>query len=241
MAARPSAGARSTPARAASSAARARRSTVSRGPGSAVLSRRLARRISPTRASISATSRRTSAASVDRGGVRRQHLDRHGQAGERRAQFVAGVGQQALVRGEQRLDAIGGGVEAGGEGGDLVAAARVRPPAHLARAPAGDAPAQRLQPPRRPRHHRPGADRDHDGQQHEQQDEMHPRARRRGVQARHAPAHHQVADAAGEHREQQQAGDQGRIDLPEQRPRAAPRSLTARPAIGRRHSRRRAP
>jgi hypothetical protein len=37
------------------------------------------------------------------------------------------VHQQGLVRGEQRVGAVGGAVEAGGDGGDLVAAVDQRP------------------------------------------------------------------------------------------------------------------
>ena len=55
-------------------------------------------------------------------GLLAQHCRRHGDAGERRAQLVAAVGQQQAVRGHQLLDTVGGAVEAFGEGGELVAA-----------------------------------------------------------------------------------------------------------------------
>ena len=50
-----------------------------------------------------------------------EQLDAHAHARQRRAQFVRGVGEQHLVRGDQFLDARGGAVEAFGE------LARLRP------------------------------------------------------------------------------------------------------------------
>ncbi len=72
-----------------------------------------------------------------------EHRHRHLQPRQRRAQFVAGVGQQRLVRAHQRLDALRGLVEAGGHRGHLVAAGRVHALVERAGAEALDAVLQR--------------------------------------------------------------------------------------------------
>jgi hypothetical protein len=89
----------SAPTRAASSASRPSRSTRSRRSSAVVASSRPASSTSSTSASSSAmlvSISRRSAGAARRGVF--QHLHGHLQPRQRRAQFVAGIGQQALVR-----------------------------------------------------------------------------------------------------------------------------------------------
>jgi hypothetical protein len=96
------------PTRAASSAARASRDTGTRVPRPLPpASSRLASSTSSTSASSSAMLVSISLLqprALGRRGVV-DHGQRHLQPRQRAAQFVAGVGQQALVRAQQRLDA----------------------------------------------------------------------------------------------------------------------------------------
>ena len=96
-------------------------------------------------------------------------FDRDAQPSERRSQFVAGVGEQRLLRGEQFVDARGGGVEGPRDHRDLVVACVVGAKRARARTPALDVGAQTLEPPRQPGGQRKGREPDaarddqHDG------------------------------------------------------------------------------
>ena len=90
-----------------------------------------------------------------------------GDARQGRAQLVAAIGEQQPVGGHQLLDALGGAVEAFGQGGDLVAALDLDPCAEIA-AELLDAGLQPLQPPSEPAHHGVGADRDRQGDQRQE-------------------------------------------------------------------------
>ena len=78
-------------------------------------------------------------------------LDRHAKARERRPQFVAGIGQQRLLRLQQGFDAFGGGVESARNHRDLVVADDVDSRRERAGAPSLDPGAQPLEPPGEPR------------------------------------------------------------------------------------------
>ena len=140
------------------------------GPASAAASSRLASSTSSTSASSSATLVSISRLSRSRCAGRRlvEHRHRHLHARQRRAQFVAGVGQQRLVRAHQRLDARGRVVEARRHGGHLVAPADLDAVVELAGAEALDALLQRLEPARQAAHHRVGAGGDGEEQHHQQ-------------------------------------------------------------------------
>ncbi len=97
-----------------------------------------------------------------------EQRDGHLQPRQRRAQFVAGIGQQRLMRAHQRLDAPGGLVEAGAQRGHFVAPAGIDALAERAGAEALDARLQALEPARQAPHHRVGA-RGHGREQQQQQ------------------------------------------------------------------------
>ncbi|MCG3190252.1 MAG: hypothetical protein LKCHEGNO_02899 [Burkholderiaceae bacterium] len=88
---------------------------------------------------------------------------------------MAGVGQQALVRAHQRLDAPGGAVETARHRGHLVAAGLVDALAERAGAEALDAALQPFEPPRQAAHHRVGAGGQRDEQQRQQHEQAHAR------------------------------------------------------------------
>ena len=121
------------------------------------------------------------------GGVAQQR-GRHGDAGERRAQLVAAIGEQQAMGGDQLLDALGGAVEARGQGRHLVAALDLDARAEIAAAQLLDAGLQPLEPPAEPAHHGVGADRD--GQRHQRQERRDPEGRARPLAhlARDQPA-----------------------------------------------------
>ena len=98
-----------------------------------------------------------------------EHRHRHAHARQRRTQLVAGVGEQALVRAHQGLDATRRLVEARRQRRHLVVALHRNTVAELTSAELFDAVAQILQPPRQAAHHRPRAGR-HRREQHAQQD-----------------------------------------------------------------------
>ncbi len=81
---------------------------------------------------------------------------------------MAGVGEQALVRAHQRLDAFGGEVEAGGQGGDLVAALHRHAAVERALAKGLDPALERLEAARQAAHERVRAHRDGEEQHHDQ-------------------------------------------------------------------------
>jgi hypothetical protein len=115
-------------------------------------------------------------------------LERHADAGERRAQLVRGVGEQRLVRGEQLLDARRRAVEALGQARHLVAALDLDPRRQVAAAERLDARLQVLQPPREPPHHGIGAHADAE-REHGQGEEQSPGRMAPGARhARHQPA-----------------------------------------------------
>ena len=97
-----------------------------------------------------------------------QHRHGHLQPRQRAAQLVAGVGQQALVRAQQRLDARRGPVEAGAQRSHLVAALFGHALVQRTGAESLDAQLQRFEPARQAAHHGPGARR-HGQEQHHQQ------------------------------------------------------------------------
>ena len=97
-----------------------------------------------------------------------EHRHRHLQPRQRRTQLVAGIGQQALVRAQQGLDARGGAVEAGAQRGHLVAAVLGHALVQRTGAEGLDALLQRLEPARQAPHHRVGAGGD-GREQHQQQ------------------------------------------------------------------------
>mmetsp|Transcript_10445 Transcript_10445/g.42618 ORF Transcript_10445/g.42618 Transcript_10445/m.42618 type:complete len:696 (-) Transcript_10445:2300-4387(-) len=96
-----------------------------------------------------------------------EHREGHLQTGQRRAQLMAGIGEQALVRAQQALDTVGRLVEAGGQRRHFVAAAVFDTVAELAGAELLHALLERFQPPREPPHHRIGASRHAHKQQHQ--------------------------------------------------------------------------
>ena len=87
-----------------------------------------------------------------------------GDAGERRAQFVAAVGEQHAMGGDELLDALGRAVEALRQGRDLVAALDLHARAEVV-AELLDAGLQALEAAAEPAHHGIGAD--GDGQRHQ--------------------------------------------------------------------------
>ena len=97
----------------------------------------------------------------------------HLQPRQRRAQLMAGVGQQALVRAQQRFDAGGGLVETGAQGGNLVAAVLGHALVQGTATKGFDAPLERLQPPRQFSHHRVGPRRHGQEQHHQQRHQAH--------------------------------------------------------------------
>jgi hypothetical protein len=140
---------------------------------------------------------------------------------------VAGVGQQRLVRLHQRLDAVGGAVEAGGDGGDLVAAAIVDALLQVAGAELLDAALQAFEPAREAAHHRPRAGGDGDEQQHQHDGQadaaadeprrrpQHHAVRRRrvvGAGARRALAHAHVAGTEAAQPQHAAVGQRDRAD-----------------------------
>ena len=76
---------------------------------------------------------------------------------------MAGIGKQRPVRGDEMLDAVGRGVKAARDGGDLVIAGDRNAQAELAAAPCSDAVPQALQPARQMAHDRIGGSPDHRG------------------------------------------------------------------------------
>jgi hypothetical protein len=96
-----------------------------------------------------------------------EHRHRHLHPRQRRAQLVAGVGEQRPVRLHQGLDPLRRDVEARGDGGDLVVAADLDPMAELAGAELLHALLERLEPAGQPPHHRIGAGGDGDEQHHQ--------------------------------------------------------------------------
>ena len=121
------------------------------------------------------------------GGVAQQRGG-DGDAGERRAQLVAAVGEQQAVGGDQLLDALGRAVEARGQCRHLVAALDLHARAEIAAAQLLDAGLQPLEPPAEPAHHRIGADRDGERQQHQERRDPEDRARPLAHLARDQPA-----------------------------------------------------
>ena len=117
------------------------------------------------------------------GGVAQQRSG-DGDAGERRAQLVAAIGEQQPVGGDQFLDALGRAVEAFGQRRHLVAALDLDPRAEIV-AELLDARFQPLQPAAEAAHHRVGADRDR---------ERHQRQERRDPEGRVGP----LVDLAGD-------------------------------------------
>ena len=109
--------------------------------------------------------------------VHAHQFEPHADARQRRAQFVRGIGQQRLVRLHQRLDALGGVVEAPRQESHLVAAFGVDARRQVARAPALHAALQGLQPQRQAPHDGVGT------QRHGQPDQsQHPaKAKRRAI------------------------------------------------------------
>ena len=98
-----------------------------------------------------------------------EHRHRHLHARQRRAQLVAGVGEQRAVRADERLDARRGDVEARGDSGDLVGPGDLDPMAELAGTELLDALLQRLEAPRQPAHDRIGAG--GDGEEEDDEDD----------------------------------------------------------------------
>ena len=121
-------------------------------------------------------------------GLLAQHRGRHRDAGERRAQLVAAVGEQQPVGGDQLLDALGGAVEARGQRGHLVAALDLDAGAEVAAAELLDAFLQPLEPPAEPAHDGIGADRDGEREQGEAAHDPQDRARPLAHLAGHQPA-----------------------------------------------------
>ena len=102
-----------------------------------------------------------------------EHRHRHLHACQRRTQFVAGVGQQRLVRLHQRFDARRRHVEARRHGRHLVAPGHLDPVMKLAGTKLLDTLLQRLEPAREAAHHRVGPGRHTDEQQHQHHDQAH--------------------------------------------------------------------
>ncbi len=94
---------------------------------------------------------------------------------------MAGVGEQALVGTHQRLDALGGEVEAGGQRGHLVAPFDRHAAIERALAEGLDTALERLQPARQPADERVRAHRDGEEQHHQQ--------RQQAQAGRHAARH----------------------------------------------------
>jgi len=114
---------------------------------------------------------------------------------------VAGVGEQVLVRTQQRLDLGGGAVETAGQGGHLVGAAGIDTVRQIAVTKAFHAALQAFETPRQPPHHRVGAQR-HTQKQQDQKDRQRlaTGARTKNRQAPHrvvAALHHADTSIAG--------------------------------------------
>ena len=121
-------------------------------------------------------------------GLLAQQGGRHGDAGERRAQFVAAIGQQQTMRAHQLLDALGRAVEALGQGRDLVASLDRDASAEIAAAQLLDTVFQPLEPATETAHHGIGADGDGRRHQREESDDPEGLARPLVHLARHQPA-----------------------------------------------------
>ncbi len=137
-----------------------------------------------------------------------QHRHRHLQPRQRRAQLVAGVGQQALLGTQQGLDARCGAVEAGAQRGHFVAPVFGHTMVQRAGTKGLDALLQRVEPARQAPHHRPGAGGNGRKQHQQQGRDAHAagqpgppgqrrRWRRPRPRRRHATAHAQAAVHAG--------------------------------------------
>ena len=145
------------------------------------------------------------------GGRGVEHGQGHLQPRQRRAQLVAGVGQQRLVGLHQRLDARGRRIEARRQRGDLVAAGGVHAVVQFPGAEGLDAALQGLEPARQAPHHRIGPT-GHGHEQHaqsqQQADAAHEERRLGHQQApvgaapartQHARPHHPERAAVAEH------------------------------------------
>ena len=97
-----------------------------------------------------------------------------GDAGQRRAQFVAAIGEQHPMGGDELLYALGRPVETLRQGGDLVAALDLHARAEVV-AELLDTGLQPLEPPAEPAHHGISADRD--GERHQRQKGSDPEGR----------------------------------------------------------------
>ena len=86
---------------------------------------------------------------------------------------MAGVGQQALVRAQQRFDARGRAIEARAERGHLVLPVLGHALVQRALAESFDAELERFKPARQPAHHGPGARRHSHEEQQQQQGQPH--------------------------------------------------------------------
>ena len=114
---------------------------------------------------------------------------------KRRAQFMRGVGEQHAMRVDQVLDAAGGGVETRREAGDLVAAFDLHARRQRSGAERFDAGLQALQPARQPAHDRIGAERDHQRDRAEEENQPDQRIAERA--AARAPRSSVRPEAAG--------------------------------------------
>ena len=109
-----------------------------------------------------------------------EHRHRHLHPRQRRAQLVAGVGEQRPMRLDERLDARRGDVEARRDRGDLVGARDVDAVAERAGAELLDALLERLEAPRQSPHDRIGAR--GDGEKENDEDDRQPGAARQAGQ-----------------------------------------------------------
>ena len=138
---------------------------------------------------------------------------------------MAGVGEKRLVRHQQAVGAVGGGVEAGGHGGDLVTAVHRRATGEVAGAPGLDAEPQGLEPsrdacddgPGRETHHRGHREQHAEAVEGESADPVEAQARAR----HHRPTRHrsdakEVPDHRAQNRDKDEAAQEGWIDLPEE-------------------------
>ena len=92
-----------------------------------------------------------------------EKIDRHAQAGEWRAEFVAGIRQQGAMRLDHAFDAVGRLVEGRRDGRDLVGSGQSDARRQRARAPALDAVPQLFQAAREMAHNRVGGEADRGG------------------------------------------------------------------------------